>query len=244
MKRYMFVLSIILFLLQAFPALAAQRTFVSTSGADTNSCTLASPCRTIQGALANTNAKGEVVILKSGAYGTFKIKKAVSIIAPSGVFAGIDATTGNAISVSVGTSDTVVLQGLTIKGNGGTNGIDFVEGGNLYVRDCSISGFAGNGIQASNGNLFVIDTTLKTNVAGLSAAGTSDITIENCIITNNGTGVSASSSATIRISNATVVYNTTGLSQADSSSLNSWGNNKVGGNTTDTNGIITSIPQM
>src|ERR671934_1739865 len=96
-----------------------RRTFVSTSGSDANPCDRATPCRSFGAAIANTTAGGEVIVLDSGGYGPVTITKAVSIIAPPGIYAGITALSGDAIDVSAGTSDKVTLRGLTLNGIGG-----------------------------------------------------------------------------------------------------------------------------
>jgi hypothetical protein len=56
--------------------------------------------RSISIAISKTLAGGEVVALDSGGYGTFSISFSITIVAPPGVYAGISATTGNAISIS------------------------------------------------------------------------------------------------------------------------------------------------
>ncbi len=72
----------------------AQRTFVASSGADTNSCAITQPCRSFASAIALTAAGGEVIVLDSAGYGPVTITQSVSIIAPPGVYAGITAFAG------------------------------------------------------------------------------------------------------------------------------------------------------
>ena len=53
----------------------------------------------------------------------FTITKAISIIAPPGVYAGLSPTAGqDGVTVTAGVSDKVVLRGLTINGQGGIKG--------------------------------------------------------------------------------------------------------------------------
>src|SRR5919108_688209 len=117
-------------------AALAQRTFVSAeTGNDANPCTRTAPCRNFAAAIAQTAAGGEVVALDSGGYGPVTIGSAISLVAPTGVYAGITAFSGNAVTVSAGSSDVVTLRGLTLNGLGGSTGIAFDTGGTLYVQD-------------------------------------------------------------------------------------------------------------
>src|SRR5262249_54412423 len=70
----------------------ANRTFVSGQGSDSNPCSLAAPCRSFAGALAQTNAGGEITVLDSAGYGTVTINKSVTITNPGGVEAGVTTT--------------------------------------------------------------------------------------------------------------------------------------------------------
>src|SRR5258708_39672124 len=56
--------------LHVVPAQAqAMRTFVSGQGKDSNPCTAAAPCQTLQAALAKTLAGGEISALDTADYG-------------------------------------------------------------------------------------------------------------------------------------------------------------------------------
>ncbi len=55
-------------------------TFVSGAGSDSNPCTRTQPCLTFAGALAQTNAGGEIDVLDPGGYDPVTINKAISII--------------------------------------------------------------------------------------------------------------------------------------------------------------------
>ncbi len=81
-------------------AAAPQRTFVSGGGNDANPCSLASPCRSFTAAVTAVAAKGEVIVLDSAAYGTVTITKSVSLIAPSGIYAGVTVSAGDGITVN------------------------------------------------------------------------------------------------------------------------------------------------
>ncbi len=144
---------------------AAQRTFVSRTGVDSNPCTVALPCRGFTAAIAQTSPGGEVVVLDSAGYGQVTISQSVSIVAPGGVYAGISALTGEGITVNAGASDVVKLRGLRITGLGGANGIVVNTVGMLDIANVEISGFAAHGIDfaAPGAQLVVADSTFGNN---------------------------------------------------------------------------------
>src|SRR5438876_2640495 len=96
---------------------SAQRSFVSANhGNDANPCTVTLPCRNFAAAIAQTIAGGEVIVLDSGGYGPVTIGNSIALIAPPGVYAGITAFSGDAITINAGASDVVTLRGLTLNG--------------------------------------------------------------------------------------------------------------------------------
>jgi hypothetical protein len=182
---------------------AIQRTFVKSDGVDNPACNLAAPCRTFAAAMAHTLSGGEVIVLDSAGYGTVVIAQPVSIIAPPGVYAGISVSAGDGIAVN-GAGITVVLQGLSITGMGGNNGISFGQGAELHVINCSISNFSGTGIlaTASGGRLFVSDTTIRGgNFFGVLLSGTLTGVFDRVRVegTLSGTGIYASGGASISV---------------------------------------------
>jgi hypothetical protein len=100
------------------------RSFVSTSGNDSNSCTPGSECRSFTRAMQVTNPGGEIIAENSGGYGPFTINQAVTVAAAPGAYAAITSAS-DGIDVSAGTSDRVVLSGLHI---------------NLTGAGCSVNG--------------------------------------------------------------------------------------------------------
>jgi hypothetical protein len=148
----------------------SNRTFVSGTGNDANPCSLAAPCRSFTGALAQTNPGGEIAVLDTAGYGAVTITKAVSIVNEEGVEAGITATSGDGITINAGASDVVNLRGLTLVGAGGTNGITLNSAGALNIQNCVIRGFALAGIN-------------------LVATGSVDFNVSNTIVSSNVEGV-------------------------------------------------------
>jgi Right handed beta helix region len=229
-----FVLSIsvwIAFGAQALGIVGGQRTFVSAqTGNDANSCGPTSPCRTFSYAVTQTAPGGEVIVLDSGGYGPFTISQSVSIVAPTGVYAGITAFSGDAITVSAGATDKVILRGLTLMGLGGTNGIHVVAVGNLFVEGCVIANFAGSGNQgnglyfASSGRLSVKDTTVRGNDhVGIwvgPASGTATATVEHCRSEANSHGVVSSASSVMTVRDTVASQNSDTGFDAESGELN------------------------
>ena len=112
---------------------AAQRTFVASYGSDAWPCTLAQPCRGFQAAIDAVSPGGEVVALDSAGYGAMSISKAVSVIVPPGVHAGLSPTTGipipgypgqfTVVLIDIADTDVVVLRGLNINHQGNLTGV-------------------------------------------------------------------------------------------------------------------------
>ncbi|MEO8676523.1 MAG: hypothetical protein ABI569_13160 [Casimicrobiaceae bacterium] len=149
-------------------ALSPQRTFVATGGNDANPCALTAPCRSFGAAIAVVAAGGEVIVLDSGGYGGVSINQSVSIISPSGVYAGVTVFSGAGITVNGSASDVVVLRGLTLVGLGGSVGISSNSLGTTRIESCAVSGMTGTGISTTTpGKVFVTDTIVRNNFDGI-----------------------------------------------------------------------------
>jgi hypothetical protein len=119
------------------------RTFVSGSGVDTNPCSLAAPCRTLQAAYNQTMAGGEITVLNPAGYGSLTIQHAIGIN-NDGV--GEAAVTG--IEINAGPTDVINLRGLSMVGNHtGTDGIRIDSAGTVNVQNCLIKDFNNRGIE-------------------------------------------------------------------------------------------------
>jgi hypothetical protein len=195
----------------------AQRTFVSGSGNDSNACSVIAPCRTFNRAIAQTASGGEVIVLDSAGYGPLAIKKAISIISPPGVYAGISVFLGDGIDINAGASDVVILRGLTINNQGSFfHGIVFSTGGTLHVESCVVNGFFnGFGIFSGTGVLEVKDSTIRANGTGISVeppSGTAVAAIDHVrLVGNNNVGLTAGGGSHVTIANSTASANTRGL---------------------------------
>ena len=133
--------------LNAIPAQAQPiRVFVALTGNDSNPCTFASPCKSVQHAHDVVAAAGEVRMLDPGSYGLLTITKSISILGDG--HGGIAAQSGStAITINAGASDKINLRGLVIEGfSTGASGIVFNGGASLNIQNCLIRNFFNIGI--------------------------------------------------------------------------------------------------
>jgi parallel beta-helix repeat protein len=196
-------------LLSTVPAWGtAQRTFVSHSGLDTNLCSIDSPCRSFAAAILQTSINGEIVVIDSAGYGPVTITKAVAIISPLGVHAGISVFSGDGVTVNAGATDVVVLRNLYINSQGGVNGITLNSAATLHIEHCVVSGFSNNDINMVPtvvANVAISDTVARQAfLSGIYADSASPlrVTIDHCRMESNGYGVTVDRS-TVGIINST-----------------------------------------
>lgn len=183
-------------------AAQAQRTFVASSGQDTDPCTFAQPCRSFATALTQTNSGGEIIVLDSAGYGPVAIAQSVSIIASPGVYAGISVFAGDGVAVS-GVGSRVRLSGLTINGQGGDIGIHFTQGAKLAVDHCTIAdlNLSGLYIQAANSTWVITDTTVNGTASYGILAEAGSGTLDRVRVENNfnvGILINTSSNVLVR----------------------------------------------
>ena len=165
----------------------ANRVFVSArSGNDANTCdNILAPCQTFAGAVTKLNPGGEAIVLDSGGYGPVTITKSLTIEAPPGVTAFIHPPSGDAVTISAGATDTVVLRGLVLNGGPG-RGIFGNIFGTLHVENCVISGFTDEGIRANSAgsSVFVKDTISRKNSLGVWLSN-GRVSIDHCRFEGN-----------------------------------------------------------
>jgi nitrous oxidase accessory protein NosD len=92
------------------------RSFVSSSGVDTNSCMITAPCATFAEAYTKVGANGIVAALDPGKYGPLTITGPVTIDG-NGWAAVTGTANGNGITINA-VSGNVILNGLEIDGAG------------------------------------------------------------------------------------------------------------------------------
>ena len=143
------------------PAFAGSRASVASTGADSGTCPISTPCRTLNFALSQVDPGGEILIKDSAGYGSgsgvpVNITKSVTINAPPGVIGFISQPSGDAITVNALATDLVILTGLYIDGLAtGTNGVTVTTVGSFSIGGSTITGLTGspiNYINNSTGN--------------------------------------------------------------------------------------------
>ncbi|NML05423.1 right-handed parallel beta-helix repeat-containing protein [Sphingomonas sp. G-3-2-10] len=217
----------------------ATRTWVSGVGDDANPCSRTAPCKTFAGAISKTAASGEINCIDQGAYGAVTITKSIMIMCDD-VEAGVLASGTNGIVVNAPADAVVFISGLDINGApvsaSGLNGIRFLAGGSLHVRNTTIRNFNGagpngNGISfqpSGDSKLFVESSTITTNGTTTTGAGiliqptgtgSAAVVITNSrVVLNNNLGVSVStngntgSGVAVTIDGSTLSSNKTGAS--------------------------------
>jgi hypothetical protein len=116
------------------------RSFVSTTGSDANTCTPGNECRSFTRAMVVTNPGGEIVAENSGGYGPFTISQAVTVVSAPGAYAAITSAS-DGVDVFAGASDRVVLRGLNINLTGASSvGIYGIIYGSLFIEGCTVTG--------------------------------------------------------------------------------------------------------
>ena len=211
----------------AAPAARAQlnRTAVSVLCNDVNNCSPATPCRSFARAVTHTNPGGEVVALDSAGYGPFTVDRSITVEAAPGVYAGVTQTAGNAVQISAGVSDKVVLRGLVINGMGTASaGIAFTGGGaETHVENCVITGFVDWGI-ISFLPIRVQDTIVRESGIGIhidNAGAPVNATLERVQLQNNATfGVFSWRNARVAVRDSVAALNGTGFRASDGGVLN------------------------
>jgi hypothetical protein len=205
-----------------------QRTFVKSTGADTNPCNLVSPCRSFNVAIANTLPGGEVVILDTAGYGPMLIDKAIKIIGPTGVYGGISAINPGAdgITINAGDNDIVTLRGLDVTGLGSLYGINVLNADTVYIQATSVSGFFQGGGACVHMNtargmgLVIVDSFLHECSDGLrvnasSVANRVVVDVENTRLVDMGAGLSLSGNYAVNLRNSTVITGGLGILTSD-----------------------------
>ena len=175
---------------------------------DTNTafnCSIVNPCRGFAAAIGVTSAKGEVIVLDSAGYGVIpSITKSITITAPTGIYAGISVFSGDGITINAGATDTVVLRGLTINGQGGANGITITTALRVHIENCVIANMGDKGIYQVAGTLEVKDTIVRDGVWGIFVQAPGQANLDHVRIEGNATGVAAWNGGHIAIQDSVV----------------------------------------
>ena len=192
--------------LLAFASLAqaqATRTWVSGVGDDVNPCSRTAPCKTYAGAISKTAKDGEISTLDPGGFGAVTITKSITINGGGGGqgYGSILASLVNGIIINItdvnDVRKTVRLDWLNINGaSTGLDGIRFIGGSALFVENCVIDGFTGDGIEASSASLAAVNQLHMRNVSIRNTAN-------GVNINNSGSNATQLTMDNVNISKAT-----------------------------------------
>lgn len=216
---------LIAFSIGASAPAAAQyfRTWVASTGDDTNSCSFDMPCLTLAGAIGKTNVNGEILCatpVVSG--GTITIVRSVTINCEAGLGTNTQGLSNSAVSVQTAAGDTVVLRGIDFDlgaANSGTSTLNFNGAGTLILDRSKITGSktTGNGLffQPNGTGKLVITNSIFTGAgngtagAGIRIApqpgGTAQVSIKNSSISGNTFGIAVDGSNSTGGINASIV---------------------------------------
>jgi hypothetical protein len=180
------ILAVAIFVLTVTSMANAQatRTWVSGVGDDANPCSRTAPCKTFAGAISKTADQGEIDCVDPGGFGAVTITKSITIDG-GGTFASILAAGTTAININDSGSGApqtkiVRIRNLSINGAGtGLTGINFTSARAVYIENCQVFGFRGNGT-SSNG----------LNINLTAGSGTFNVSVKDSIFENNtGDGI-------------------------------------------------------
>jgi Right handed beta helix region len=203
-------LTVLLVLFSSILAHASSaRTYVSVNGNDSNTgigCPVTAPCRSFGAALGVTNPFGEIVAVDNGDYAPVMVTQSVTIQAAPGVDATVVSPFSDAIRVTVGTNDIVILRGLNVNGlNTAPSGIRFTAGGTLNIENCSITSFNMNGISIeAGGSVHIKDSEVENTGTAIrlqSSSGLIHASIDGVHLKHNmnvGLFAALNSQATLR----------------------------------------------
>jgi hypothetical protein len=203
----------------------ATRTWVSGVGDDANPCSRTAPCKTFPGAISKTAPGGEIDCLDPGGFGAVTITKSITIDCNAGVGSVLVSGT-NGIVVQAAATDVVYIKNLNINGivnsvTAGINGIRFLSGKALILRNVDIFGFSQNCVDAETGAAsaaVTIESSTFTNcVTGVNIATTGtallNATLHNVHIGLTTTGVDAGNGSRVNIRDSVISGATTGIKQ-------------------------------
>jgi hypothetical protein len=157
----------------AAPASAqATRTWISGVGDDVNPCSRTAPCKTFAGAISKTANGGEINCLDPGGFGAVTVTKAMTFICDF-TEGGVLVTGQNGFTINAADTDVVTISGMDIFGpttGPGLNGVRFINGAGLNIRNSTIKGFSAQGVSFEVG-----------------AGDTSFLNLDNVTIMGSGT---------------------------------------------------------
>lgn len=199
MSRTTIAIALSVFLAPAAFALN-NRSAVSSTGMDSNPCTVTSPCRSFGTAISATNPGGEVIALDSAGYGPFSITNAITVSGAPGVHAAITAPIGSGISITASGSS-VTIRNLVLIGTGATFGVVQFAAGHVYLSNCLIRGFSTN-IDLQNGDMTIdhcqsLDAIATGALFDNGGQATDHGVMTDCLIVGGGVYVSGTTDVSL-----------------------------------------------
>ena len=215
LRRYLLAALSTAVLMASGSAHAVFRAYLSVSGADNPTCSLAAPCRLLPAALTAVDSGGEIWMLDSGNFNNalVTITKSVTILAVPGELGSVVGISGNAFLINAA-GIAVTLQNLNILSfsNTGDIGVNVANAASVTISNCNIFGFKGVNPQLNTNGLgiwvnpganapkvTVIGTTLRNNHHGIVVSGNGRATLSKthlvgnsgvAVWSNSGTGTS------------------------------------------------------
>lgn len=218
------------FMLVVASAVQAQatRTWVSGVGDDVNPCSRTAPCKTFAGAISKTAKDGEISVLDPGGYGAVTITKSIYINGTHGAgYGSIIASLVNGVIINITDAadvrKAVRLRNLDINGaSTGINGVSILAANNVWVEDCVIDGFTGDGTNSGMGiriattaaattNVYVSDTMIHKTHTGIrvsATAGFAVLNIRDSNVEGNTNGISVNTNGFATVQNCRFAANT------------------------------------
>lgn len=186
------------------------RAYLSVTGADTNPCTLAAPCRLLPRAISVVQPGGEVWMLDSGNFNstTVTVDRGVTILSIPGAEGSVVGNNGSALAIA--TSAPVALRNVTLLPLAGTSapdGIVKAGPGRLVLQDCNLAGFSFSGLRASGAaDVSVFRSVFRDNGAAIVAIDGATLWVADSTFVNNANrGIFATAQADRTITRATLV---------------------------------------
>jgi hypothetical protein len=197
----------------------AARVWVSGKGTDAAGCGApTAPCRSLQYAHDNVVvAGGEIDVLDPAGYGAVTITKAVSIVNDGVGTAGLQATSGSAVTINAGPGDAIYLRGLNIDGVQftGANGVVLNSAGGLTIADCVIRHFLNAGVSLNLGSglarVSISNTIVDNDTTGIAdaptvGAGTVSLIMDHVTAEHDAVGVNITLSSASQAATAVITH--------------------------------------
>jgi len=186
-----------------------------------------SPFLTLQHAVDNTTAGGEVSFVDTGDYGDANINRSITIDG-GGVRGGVNFSDAYGLQINAGPTDQIVLRNLDISGNGvGQNGIFVFAGFSVTIDNCTIKGCTtdGVGIQRTitdTEKVLISNTTITggfNSIHTIPSAFAPQVTVSRCFLSGASNAGLDCRNGTMDVANTTVTHMPNFAVYADTSSF-------------------------